>query len=350
MHIDLMSLPVATIRALEDSEHSRWDSFVEAHPQGTVFHLSGWRSVLTRATPHAPHYLVAERNGEIVGVLPLAHMRSMLFGSALVSTPFCVYGGILAADAAAQAALERAAIDLGERLGVPHIEMRNTQALHAGWPTKDLYVTFRRELSADVDANMNAIPRKQRAMIRKAQQFGLTSHRADDVEQLYDLYSESVHNLGTPVFSRRYLRTLREVFAKRCEVTIVTHQSSAVAGVLSFRFRDEVHPYYGGGTSAARGLHANDFLYWEVMARATADGVRIFDYGRSKRDSGSYRFKKHWGFEETPLPYQYHLYGSQAMPDRNPNNPKYQLLVSTWKRLPLSVSRVIGPMVAPHFS
>ncbi len=345
-----MSETVTAIRALADAERSRWDAYVETHASATVFHLSGWRTLLERASPHRPHFLYAERAGEIVGVLPLAHMRSLLFGSALVSTPFCVYGGVLASDAGAHAALERAALELGARLGVPHIEMRNTRVTHEGWPAKDLYVTFRRTLSSDPEANLTAIPRKQRAMIRKAQGFGLVSYQTDDVETLYDLYSESLRNLGTPVFSRRYLRTLREVFADRVEITIVTHANAPVAGVLSFRFRDEIHPYYGGGTAAARAVHANDFLYWEVMARAAADGVRVFDYGRSKRDSGSYRFKKHWGFDETPLPYQYHLFDGQAIPDRNPNNPKYKLFVLTWKRLPLPVSRWIGPVVAPHFS
>ena len=103
---------------------------------------------------------------------------------------------------------------------------------------------------------------------------------------------------------------------------------------------------YGGGIASARGLAANDFMYWEVMRRAVERGCRVFDFGRSKVDTGSYRFKKHWGFEPTPLSYEYHLVKASEMPDLNPNNPKYRFFINAWKRLPVGISRAIGPWLA----
>ena len=162
-------------RVFKESDRAAWNSFVHAHPDGTFFHLAEWQDVLRRAFGHATHYLLVEDRGAIRGVLPLAEVKSLVFGHALVSTPFCVYGGIVAADAGAREALETAACDLARKLGVDHLEMRNRRRAHPGWPCKDLYVTFRKEISADAEQNMLAIPRKQRAMVRKGMKAGLRS-------------------------------------------------------------------------------------------------------------------------------------------------------------------------------
>lgn len=330
------------------ADAARWDSFVREQPGGTFFHLYAWRSVLERAFGHRTHYLWAVRGDIVEGVLPLAEVRSLLFGHLLISTPFCVYGGIVARSPQAQRALEDAACALASDLGVDYLEMRNLTPRRADWRSKSLYVTFRKPIHADPERNLAEIPRKQRAMVRKGIDAGLNVEFDRDVSRLYAAYSESVRNLGTPVFSRRYLEILMEEFADACEIQTVLGRSSPVASVMSFYFRDEVLPYYGGGTAAARSCAANDFMYWEVMRRAAARGVRVFDYGRSKRDSGSYRFKKHWGFVESPLAYEYFLVKAKSTPDLSPMNPKYGLLVNTWKRLPLPVTRLLGPRIARH--
>ncbi|MBS0366432.1 MAG: FemAB family PEP-CTERM system-associated protein [Proteobacteria bacterium] len=337
-----------TVASLEAQDEARWNAFVELHPGGTFFHLAQWREVLRRAFGHRPHYLVAQRGGRISGVLPLAQVRSLLFGHALVSTPFCVYGGILAEDDASLQALTRAACDLGENLGVDYVEMRNRRPLHEGWPAKDLYVTFRRPIDADPEKNMQAIPRKQRAMVRKGLQKQLQAHIDTDTRRMYDIYSESLRNLGTPVFARSYPRVLQQVFGSQCEVLTVQDGARPVASVLSFYFRDEVLPYYGGSTYAARAAAGNDFMYWQVMERARERGARLFDFGRSKRDTGSFDFKKNWGFEPEPLHYQYHLVRARAMPNLSPSNARYSRMIGAWRRLPLGLTRVVGPPLARY--
>ena len=336
------------VRAMERDDRERWDAFVESAADGTFFHLAGWQDVLERAFGHRTYFLLAEEDGAVCGVLPLARVKSWLFGDALSSLPFCVYGGPVARDATARNALVSRACEIADELGVDHLEFRSREPCRPDWPAKDLYVTFRRAISDSDDDNMKAIPRKQRAMVRKGIKAGLTSVRDDDVASLYQCYSESVRNLGTPVFSARYLEILAEVFGERVEITRVLNGDVAAAAVLSFRFRDEILPYYGGGGVHARGLAANDFLYWEVMRRAAAEGIKVFDYGRSKRDTGSYRFKKHWGFEPEPLHYEYYLVRSKAMPNLSPTNPKYRLFIAVWKRLPLFLSRMLGPRLARY--
>jgi FemAB-related protein (PEP-CTERM system-associated) len=277
--------------------------------------------------------------------LPLAEVKSFLFGHSLVSLPFCVYGGVAADTDRARLALDAEAIALAQRLQVGHLEYRSQSRQRTDWATKDLYVTFRKPIDPDPEKNLNAIPRKQRAMVRKGIKAGLATSIDSDTSRFFSAYSESVHRLGTPVFSRHYFDILREVFARDSEILTVTRDSSVVASVLSFYFRDEVLPYYGGGTRLARELAGNDFMYWEVMRKACERGLRVFDFGRSKRGTGSFDFKKNWGFEPTPLPYEYWLVGSREVPDHNPLNPKYRTFINLWKKLPLAMANRIGPYI-----
>jgi FemAB-related protein (PEP-CTERM system-associated) len=295
---------------------------------------------------HATHYLLAERAGTIIGVLPLAEVKSLLFGHALVSLPFAAHAGVAAISQEAVAPLHAAAEALAGFLGVDHLELRNRTRREPGWPQQDLYVNFRREISADHDANLRAIPRKQRAMVRKAIQRGLQSAVETDAHRFFDLYADNVQRHGTPALPRRYFERLLAAFGADCEVLIVsTPAGQPVSGVLSFWFRDEVLPYYAGDVPAARELAANDFKYWELMRRAAERGVRVFDYGRSKRGSGSYDFKRNWGFEPEPLAYEYALLARAGVPQLNPLNPRYRALIGLWQRLPRRVANALGPRI-----
>jgi FemAB-related protein (PEP-CTERM system-associated) len=334
------------VRELTKDDFERWDSYVDNHPGATFFHRAAWKTVLKRAFGHSTFFLYAERNGAIEGLLPLARIKSLLFGDTLISTPFCAYGGIVADNDDAMSALRHAACDLAERLGVGSLELRNRQPSGENWPTKELYVTFRKEIAPEVEDNMMAIPRKQRAMVRKGIKAGLHSELDDGWERLYRIYAESVRNLGTPVFPAKLFRILREVFGPDCGVLIVTQEQQDIAGVMSFYFRDEVIPYYGGSLPVSRSVKGNDFMYWELMTRSCEQGIRIFDYGRSKIGTGSYSFKKNWGFTPEPLSYEYYLVKSDSIPEVNPMNPKYQMFIRAWRKLPLPVANVIGPMLA----
>ena len=334
------------IKQLDSRSPEKWDAFVESCPEATFFHKSAWKTVIEKAFGHSCHFLYAENDGAIEGVLPLGHVKSLLFGNTLISSPFCVYGGIAAITEEARASLDAAASKMARDLGVDSLEMRNQISRHPDRPSKKLYVMFRKELEPDPEANLKAIPRKQRAVVRKGIKVGLVSVIDPDVDRLYDAYAESVRNLGTPVFSKKYFEILKETFGDQCEVLTIENQGELVASVMNFYFRDQVLPYYGGGTAVARTVQGNDFMYWEVMRRAVEKGVKIFDYGRSKEGTGSYRFKKHWGFEPEPLHYEFDLVKSTEMPDINPLNPKYRLFISAWQKLPLPVSKIVGPWIS----
>lgn len=332
---------------LLDGKNAEWDSFVEAQPEATFFHLSAWKTVIEESFGHDCHYLFARQGKDIVGILPLTHVRGRIFGNSLISNGFCVYGGPVATTPEALEALDEAAIDLGRELRVERIEYRLRKPLHESWPCNDkTYVTFRKQIDSDPENAMKAIPRKQRAMVRKGIKQELRGKVDGNVDRFFPLYAESVRNLGTPILSRRYYECLMSVFRDACEVVTVTKDGEPLSSVLSFFFRDEVLPYYGGGGQAARAYAANDFMYWEVMRRACESGLRVFDFGRSKVGTGSFAFKKHWGFEPEPLHYEHRLLRLDEVPEINPLNPKYALMVATWKRLPLAIANTLGPLVA----
>ena len=325
---------------------SRWDMFVDHCSEATFFHRSAWQKIITDVFRHHAYFLYAEDEIGIRGILPLAHVKSRLFGNALVALPFAVYGGIAAVDGEAVAVLENAARELASSLGVDHLEFRNVAPRHPEWPTQDLYVTFRKPILPELEDNMLAIPRKQRAMVRKGIKNELISMVDRNTDRFFALYADNVHRHGTPAMPKKYFDTLLQVFGEDCEIlTVSAPDGRPLSSVLSFYFRDEILPYYAGDDESARHLAANDFKYWELMRRACERGIKVFDYGRSKRGTGSFAFKKNWGFEPQSLHYEYCLYKRDAIPQNNPNNPKYKFFIAAWRRMPISVANRLGPYI-----
>ena len=335
-----------TVRQARDSDQVLWDSFAQAVEGGSFFHRFGWRGIFQAVFGLTTYYLVAERSGVIVGILPLVHQQSLMFGNALISSPFCVLGGPLALDVDASSALDDAAVALARKFRVASLEYRSRVASRMGWSVKrDLYATFVRELSADHDRNLLAIPRKQRAVLRKAIQSELRGSVEPNVAAFFRVYSESMRNLGTPMFPVRYFDCLLKTFAGSCDIVVIRDRGVPMSAVMNFYFKDTVLPYYGGGISQARNNGANDLLYWEVMRRAVDRGFRRFDFGRSKAGTGAFAFKKNWGFEPEVLEYEYWLPAGAKIPSKNPTNPMYATLSRIWKRLPLPVANFIGPFL-----
>jgi FemAB-related protein (PEP-CTERM system-associated) len=334
------------VRAMSDADQTEWNNFVFGAHQATFFHRAEWRTIFEHVFHLKTHYLIAERGGQIVGLLPLVHQRSLLFGDALVAAPFCVEGGPLAKDTQARDALDQAALQLFERTRARYVEFRSRNACRPGWQVRrGLYADFSRPLSADDQENLRAIPRKQRAVVRKTLTGNLISEIDSQPDRLFRVYSESVRNLGTPMFPRRYFSVLLQSFGSDCDIVAVLDDGSPVSAVMNFYFKDGVMPYYGGGTAAARANGANDFLYWEVMRRAAERGYRRFDFGRSKFGTGSFAFKKNWGFEPSWLEYEYWMRPGTALPEKNPLNPKYALFIAAWKHLPVPLANALGPFL-----
>lgn len=341
------------IRSCVPADTAAWDRYVMAHSDGTPFHLTAWKEVVWTSFGHQPHYLLAEEGHggakpwRIVGVLPLFFVLSPLFGRYLSSVPFAEKGGVLADGEDAGQRLIQAAADIAGSRGLDYVELRHSRPV-GDLPVKERYVTFRRPLNPDPEKNLLAIPRKSRRMVRVGMSAGLYSRMgAHLLPTFYDLLAKNYHRLGTPIFSYRYFRQLRDIFGGSAQIRVVyTREHTPIAGVLSLLYKDIVMPYYAGSLVEYRHLAPNDFMYFDLMRWACTRGYRWFDFGRSKIGTGSYAFKTHWGFEPTPLAYQYVLVRSREIPDLSPANPKYRQKIELWRRLPHWMTRLAGPPVA----
>lgn len=330
----------------DPDECRRIDAFVADHPEAELFHRPAWTRGVERGTGQPGRYLVVEDGaGRLGGLLPLTRIRSPIFGSALVSTGFGVGGGIVAGTDAAVEALAAAAWSLADKEGCPSVTLRGGR-LPDGWRREEgVHAGFLRDLPQSDEAILQSIPRKQRAEVRRALTLGLEVHHGRAVDALDDhylVYAESVRNLGTPVFPRALFEAMAREWGEQADVVTIRAGGRPVASVLSFHFNGVVHPYWGGGTREARGLRANDLLYFELMRRAARRGCTGFDFGRSKLGSGAFAFKKNWGFSPRPLTYA----TKGARRDLDPRSPRYRLQTAAWRRLPLPLANRLGPFLA----
>jgi FemAB-related protein (PEP-CTERM system-associated) len=339
--------PQIELRA--DVDPARWDAFVTGQEHATHFQLYGWNEVISRAFGHRAHYVAGVKGGEIVGIIPLIEIKSRLFGHSLISTAFCVGGGPLAANPEALNALIGRAEALGQELGVDYIELRDCAGIAGGFvPKEGLYAGFEREIEADEAACLKQIPRKQRAVVRKALESDLTFTVDRNLATFYRLHARTFRNHGTPVYPRRFFEQILAVFGNACDILTVWNGREPVSSVMSYYIRNRVTPYFTGSVQAARALGANDLMYWRLMRHAVARGCTSFDFGRSKLDSGPYAFKKNWGFEPRAITNWYFLVKAKALPNVSPANPKFSLAIKVWRALPLPAATFLSRFVSPN--
>ncbi|MEQ1539581.1 MAG: FemAB family XrtA/PEP-CTERM system-associated protein [Sphingorhabdus sp.] len=335
----------------EADECARIDAFVATHPDSTPFHRTAWLNGVAAGTGQKAFCLIAETSsGAIEGMVPAHAVGSPLFGRALVSSGFAVGGGILANSQAVAERLADAFWNLAQSNKCPSVELRGGALPESGWIIKsDAHANFARPLTANDEAELLAIPRKQRAEVRKGLDKGLvieTGNGPRDLDWHYAVYSESVRNLGTPVFPKALMAQVLRAFGEDADILTVLSDDKPVASVLSLYHNGAVMPYWGGGVHEARALRANDIMYYALMNHARKRGCTSFDFGRSKVGSGAYAFKKNWGFEPQPLSYAVRTADGAEPRDVNPNSPKYKAKIALWQKLPLPIANLIGPWIA----
>lgn len=334
------------IRPLSATEEHRWDEFVLQSPRGTPFHLTAWKKTIEEVFGYEPMYVAAFERGEIQGVLPLFLVRNLLIGKALLSTPFAVYGGAIAASDAARDALREHVEKTARELAVDYVELRNRHAeQRLGFSPVSRYVTFTQDIGPDEAAVLESIPRKTRYMVRKALKHPFSTRVTQDPANFERLYLENLRRLGTPAFPSKHFTTLLERFRGSIDIREVVLEDKVAAAVLTFYFRDQVLPYYGASDPAFNEYAPNNYMYFDLMRWGGAHDYRIYDFGRSKTaNSGSFDFKAHWGMRMEELPYEILLMRGKELPNYSPNNPRLQSAIKVWQRVPLPVTRWLGPM------
>jgi len=349
--IGASGLGIVALDLTDGDQVAAAEDFVASRADGTPFHRPAWLKAIERGTGNRAHLLAAVApSGQITGLLPLTHMKSRLFGQALVSSGFAVDGGVLADDGAAVAALANAAEDLARNHGVGSIELRGGAAPAKGWRMHEgSHVGFSRAIAPDDEAELLAIPRKHRAELRKALANPALRVETGRDERLlrahYHVYAQSVRNLGTPVFPARLFREVMSAFGDDADILLVLEGDRPVSAVLTLYHKGRVMPFWGGGIADARQLRSNELMYCRLMGHGRALGMRIFDFGRSKTGSGQAAWKKSFGFDPKPL--AYHSWSANGeLRDINPNSAKYQRRVDLWKKLPLPLANLLGPFIS----
>ena len=327
------------------SDRDRWQAFVEARGDEAGYHAWAWQHVFANAFGHRSFYLIAERGGSVAGILPLVLIRSRLFGNSLTSLPFLNYGGVMADDDDAARALVSAARELAATHGCDHVELRHVSAQFPDLPAKRHKVSMR----LGVTANMwDALDRKVRNQIRKAEKSALTVERGGEalIDDFYTVFARNMRDLGTPVYSRRLFEEVLRAFPDRAQLHIVRLQGAPIAAGLTYRSGSMVQLPWASSIREFNSLCANILLYWDAIQFTQQSGATVFDMGRSTINEGTYRFKAQWGAEAVPLNWEYQLLATSGeMPNVSPANPKFQLAIALWRKLPLSLTTRVGPMI-----
>ena len=342
--------PPLQVCELEPGRYEQWDRFVIEHPHGSPFHLIAWMKSIQETFGFRPLYRVAVSGGSVRGVLPLFLVRNVLMGKVLLSSPFAVYGGILADSPEALAALRDDVRALGESLEVQYVELRNAYPEQcAGFAPITRYVTFTRAVSEDEAAILPSLEKNNRYMVQKAQKHQFAMRKSTDIGAFCELLAVTYRRLGTPSFPRRHFEALVKHFGAMIDIREVVLEGKVVAASLNFLFREQVHNFNSGSDFRYKALAPNNYLYFDLLRWAGKNGYQVFDFGRSKKGTGVFEFKRHWGTTMRELPYEVLLVRRREMPNFSPANPKFGLAIKVWQRLPLAVTKRVGPVLIRLF-
>lgn len=328
-------------------EAAAWDAYVAGHAGATGYHRMGWTRVAHRAFGHVAYSLAAYDGAGIAGVLPLVHIRSRLFGRFLVSLPFVNYGGVLADSTEASQALIEEAEDLLRRTGADSIELRHVGSPRLGLSAKLHKVTMLLDLQNDPDALWRGLRDKVRNQVRKARKFGLTVEQGGTelLRDFYDVFAVNMRDLGTPVYGRYFFETIMDEFPEDTRIVAVRDGGTVVAAALCYAHDTTFEVPWASSLRTHRDRCPNNLMYWHCIESACREGFTVFDFGRSTRDSGPWRFKAQWGAREVPLSWEYLLADGAPLPDLTPSNARYGLAVRLWQHLPVALTRFIGPHI-----
>ena len=284
------------------------------------------------------------------GILPLVFLSSPLFGQVLVSLPYVNYGGLIADGPEVQEALLGVASDKAKELGASHIELRHTGGPELAWPKKDHKVSMRLDLPTRFEDLMKAFPPKLRSQVRRGEKEGMTVHVGglEMLDDFYRVFSRNMRDLGTPVYRKDFFAAILSTFPKAATIAVVRYEGNPVATGFLYGFRHTLEiPWASSDRRYAR-FAPNMFLYGAVLKYACEQGYRCFDFGRSSKESGTYRFKEQWGAKPVQLHWYYWLRDGGPLPELNPQNPKYALAIRLWQQLPIPVTTMVGPMIAKY--
>lgn len=310
-----------------------------------------WRKVFERVFGHRCFYLIARNlSGGVSGVLPLVQLKSVLFGNFLVSVPCFNYGGTLADNDSVRGELIREAWAVAEKLGASHVELRHRAQVSVDLPFRDDKVSMQLSLPTSTDELWQGFSSKLRAQIRRPTKAGAICDEGgiELLNDFYAVFSRNMRDLGTPVFPKNLFRDMCDSFPDSTRIFVVRLHDKPCAAGITYGFRDRLEIPSASSLREHNRESVNMLLYWKVLQYAIRQRYRIFDFGRSTVNAGTYRFKKQWGAEPVQLHWHYCLRPGADVPSLSPDNPKFRLATNIWRRLPIGVANVLGPRIVRY--
>lgn len=325
-----------------------WRACLASHGHAAMYCTPRMVCALADGLRHDAYVIEARSDDRVVGLLPLIHVRSVFFGGFLVSLPYVSFGGVIADCAQAAQQLANRAVSLAAELNVKFLELRQFEPIeHPQFVTGSTKkVQMRLTLSADPADTWNGLKSEVRTQVRKAMKAGLDVQwgALDLLEPFFDVFASNMRDLGTPVFPRRLFREIVTAAEEQAEFGVVLLKGRPIAACLAVHGPGLTEIPSAAALRAFRTTAANSLMYWCAIERAITRGQRQFDFGRSTPESATYTFKRKWGAEPIPVAWQYHIRrgDTQAM---RPEDRKFQLAKRVWQHLPVSATRIIGPMI-----
>jgi FemAB-related protein (PEP-CTERM system-associated) len=324
-------------------------AFVKVNVPAPLSRDPAWLTVLERSFQHEVFALEALDGDRTCGFLPLAYVRSLLFGRYLVSLPYLNSNGVIAENADARKALVDRAVALADELKVRHLELRHEAAVEHSALTGKLTskVHMRLPLPSFPGPLWEGLSGKVRNQVRKGEKCGLVVVRGGEelLPEFYDVFSCNMRDLGTPVYGRGLFTAILRQFPGDAELLVARADRQPVAAALLLHGPGVTEVPSASSLREFNHTCANMLLYWKLLERAAERGQQVFDFGRSTVDGNTYRFKKQWGAEPAPAVWQYYRREGGEAGDLRPENPRYQRLIRIWQRLPVRLTRWIGPAI-----
>lgn len=339
------------IRLATSADCDSWDSYVNNQSTSNQCHLFGWKDVIERAYRHKGYYLLAEKESKIVGILPLCQVKSF-FGKQLVSLPFLNYGGVLTDSDEAKGALIEEAVRLGKKMGTSQIELRHIKPLdlhNSAQKIKFSEVTLKVRMVLNLPESkeilLKSFKAKMRSQIFRSHREGMqvSIGGIEFLNDFYQVFSRNMRDLGSPVHSKKFFAEILTEFKSNAHIGVVQFQNQAVAAGLIICFKEVVEIPWASSLREFNKFSPNMLLYWSFLKYASDKNFKYFDFGRSTFGEGTYRFKKQWGAEGMPLHWTYLTARKNGETSALSKNKKFQLASAIWKKLPLSVTVLIGP-------
>jgi len=334
-----------------DSAPEGWDAYIAAHPKSKIYHESRWNKLIEKTFGHKTAYYVLKRGSEICGVLPLVRFNSMIFGKFAVSLPFINYGGPLLNDEADAPALVQALADFRKQQDLKFVELRLDEEMPLEIPCKQHKVTFFLDLPDDEEALMKSFKAKLRSQIRrpgKAEMYA-KSGGEDLLDDFYTVFTVNMRDLGTPPLPKDFFRNILQAYPENASISAVYSKEHKVAAAsFLIGFGDTMEIPWASALREFNKFSPNMLLYWESLRYSVEKGYKRFDYGRCTPDTGTYKFKKQWGSVESPLYWYYVMPEGEELPEMNHSNSKFDMVIKTWQKLPLGVTKFLGPKIIKH--